>query len=380
MKSRYGLESNVFPDFMLWSVAFMLAGIEEKKNYKIYIASIFLGLCGYAYGTSYYFLPIFLTELLIILVKRKMIHIKTAFISLGIVFLICIPIMLMILINSFNLSEIHIGKITIPRLESNRYETLTVLSSNNITQTLFSNFKNSLIMLITQSDGFNANALKGYGIIYIFSLPIMIVGIIKSFKNNKELINMIFNIWFIVAFLLGFICKPNINRMNILYIPCIYFNILGICEISSNMKIAKIILGLIYVSTFMSFEITYFNTDFTKTFTFTSDVEEVIKYTKDIKADNIYFQYAFKEPYIYILFYNQVNPQEFKSKAKYKNDKKTFDSVKEFGKYKFYLPEELEKDGNNVYVILEEEKIKYEINNNLWKETNIGKFIVLEKR
>lgn len=160
MKSRYGLESNVFPDFMLLSVAFMLAGIEEKKSYKIYIASIFLGLCGYAYGTSYYFIPIFLIGLLIILLKRKQVNLKTCTISFGIVFLVCVPIILMIIINSFDLSEIHIGKITIPRLESNRYETLTVLSSNNIIETLLSNFKNSISMLLIQSDGFNANAIK----------------------------------------------------------------------------------------------------------------------------------------------------------------------------------------------------------------------------
>ena len=159
MKSRYGLESNVFPDFMLWSVAFMLAGIEKKKSYKIYIASIFFGLCGYAYGTAYYFLPIFLISLFIIILRRKHVNLKTCAISFGIVFLICMPIMLMILINSFDLSEIHIEKITIPRLESNRYETLTVLSSNNIIKTLTDNFKNSAIMLLIQSDGFNANAL-----------------------------------------------------------------------------------------------------------------------------------------------------------------------------------------------------------------------------
>ena len=58
----------------------------------------------------------------------------------------------MIIINSFDLSEIHIGKITIPRLESNRYETITVL--------LLSNFKNSISMLLIQSDGFNANTIK----------------------------------------------------------------------------------------------------------------------------------------------------------------------------------------------------------------------------
>ena len=168
--------------------------------------------------------------------------------------------------------------------------------------------------------------------------------------------------------------------MNILYIPCIYFNIIGIYEIIREVKFVKIALGLIYLIAFISFEITYFNTDFTKTFTFISGVEEVIKYTKDIQSENIYFQYAFKEPYIYTLFYNQINPQEFVNTVKYRNGQKNFDSVDEFGKYKFYLPGIIENNNTDAYVMLKSKKAKYEIDSNLWKETSIGKFIVLEKR
>lgn len=208
----------------------------------------------------------------------------------------------------------------------------------------------------------------------------MIIGIIKGLKNNKETINLIFNIWFIVAFLLGFICIPNINRMNILYIPCIYYNIIGICEIFTKVKIAKIMLSLIYIISFIYFEITYFNTDFTKTFTFMSDIEETIEYTKNIDADNIYFQYAFKEPYIYILFYNQGSPKDFASTVKYKNNHKNFDSVKEFDRYKFYLPKKIESNETNAYVMLESKKSQYNIDSNVWKETYIGRFVIIEKR
>ena len=41
---------------------------------------------------------------------------------------------------------------------------------------------------------------------------------------------------------------------------------------------------------------------------------------------------------------------------------------------------ELENKENNAYIMLKGNKSQYEIDKNLWKETNIGEFIILEKR
>ena len=42
MKSRYGLESNVFPDLILLAVYIFIKGLYDKKNLYIYISAIFL--------------------------------------------------------------------------------------------------------------------------------------------------------------------------------------------------------------------------------------------------------------------------------------------------------------------------------------------------
>ena len=379
MKSRYGLESNVFPDFTLYAVYFIISALKEKKCWKFYLGAVFLGLCSYSYGTSYYFLPIFVIISLTLLLIKKKIKIKEGVCFLGIVFIISFPIVLMILINTFKLKEIHIGKITIPRLTQNRYEELTVLSSENIIITLWQNFYNSLKMLLLQTDGYNSNSLEFFGIIYIFSFPIAIIGGITSFKRKEES-NTIFNIWFIVAFLLTLICKPNINRMNILYVPVIFYTIIGIYEIVSTFKWAKSVLFLLYLVSFIIFEITYFNTDTTKTYTFSNGIQNVIQYTKNVKADSIYFEYSFKEPYIYILFFNQGDTREFIKTVKHKNNIKTFNSVTEFGKYKFYLPKRIEQNENSCYIMTKKTKKKYKIDENIWKITYIDNFCVLERK
>lgn len=378
MKSRFGLESNIFPDLMLWSVYFLVAFLKEGKIFKFYIASCLVGLCSYAYGTSYLFLPIFVISLLIVLIKNKKIKIKQAIIFLGVVFLISLPIILMILINSFNLNELKIGMITIPRMQSNRYETLTVLSSENILKTLLSNFTECMKIIIFQTDELISNAIKPYGITYIFSLPLAIVGMIICFKRKNE-INFVMNMWFLSALLLTFFVEPNINRINILWIPIIFYVSIGIYEIIANTKVLKWIVIAIYLVFFIKFEYAYFRTDFTENYTFYDKIENVIRYTESMEADTIYFQYAFKEPYIYVLFYNKCNSKDFALTVKYKNDIKGFDSVISFGKYKFYLPKEIQDDRNFAYVMRANEEQKYKIDENIWKKTYIDDFLVLEK-
>ena len=379
MKSRYGMESNVFPDLALWATYIFIKGLKSQKSIGIYISAILFGLCAYAYGTSYYFLPIFLISLLLILIKNKKINIVQSVIFLGIIFIISSPIILMLIINTFNLKEIKLGIFTIPRLEENRYEYLTVLSSKNVLETILTNFKESALMLFLQNDGFCANALSRYGIIYLFSIPITIIGMINSFRK-KEDINLIFNIWFIVSFILMFICEPNINRMNILYFPIIYYTIIGINELDENFKWARFILLFVYMISFVNFQIEYYNTDFTETFTFVQGVENVIEYTQKIEADKIYFEYSFKEPYIYVLFYNKEDPNEFYITVKYKNGMKQFNSVMGFNNYIFSMPEKLDESQNDAYIIRKSKEDNYEINENIWYKVYIDDFVVIQKR
>lgn len=49
MKSRWGLESNLFPDLILWAVFFILEAMRDKKIGFLYIGSAILAIAGYAY-------------------------------------------------------------------------------------------------------------------------------------------------------------------------------------------------------------------------------------------------------------------------------------------------------------------------------------------
>ena len=393
MKSRWGLESNIFPDLVLLAVYLSIYGIKNKKNIFTYLGFAVLGLSSYAYGTSYFFLPFFVIPALIYLTVKQEIKVKTAIISFLIMSIITIPIALCVLINKFDLPEFKILCFTIPRMASNRFEQLSSVFSANFISSSFSNFGNSMKILITQYDGLGWSAIQFIGTTYIFSLPFTVIGIIKSFirnkksseyEDNRKLKNII-NIWFIVSVVLLFICEPNINRINIIFIPIIYYTVVGIYEMLNvnNKKfkvIISIIIALAYTSAFIAFGYLYANTKFSDYYVFEDNLKEVIEYVDSRDADEIYIDNTIKESYIYTLFYTKENPNEFYTTVKFfRGDKMDFGNVKSYGNKYFYLPEDINKTEEKTILVIDKRR-NYQYDKSKYNMKEFERFIVLENK
>ena len=381
MKSRWGLESNVFPDLVLIAIFFIIRALQQRKMYKLYIGFGFLGLCAYAYGTSYFFLPLFVIPLLIYLLYKKEIEWKNALISFAIVFIVSLPIILYVIINTFGLPQLKILYFTIPRMTTNRYEELSSVFSSDFINKSFNNFVESIKILIFQTDGSGWNSLLPYGITYIFSLPLMIIGVFNSFTKKKSenyiYVNII-NLWFAAAVLLLLAVEPNINRINIIMIPIVFYTIVGIYEIVCNARKVSLLITIIYIVSFCFFVKDYSKLNFDNYYVFIDKIEEPIEYISNLDVNKIYVQYAFKEPYIYFLFYEGTNPNEFCTTMEKFNGNKSFDNVKSFGKYNFYLPENIEHENGTVYLLSKENNLDIDYTD--WKVTEFEKFIVLENK
>ena len=393
MKSRWGLESNIFPDLVLLAVYLSAYGIKNKKNIFTYLGFAVLGLSSYAYGTSYFFLPFFVIPALIYLTVKKEMKVKTAIISFLIMSIITIPIALCVLINKFDLPEFKILCFTIPRMASNRFEQLSSVFSANFISSSFSNFGNSMKILITQYDGLGWSAIQFIGTTYIFSLPFTVIGIIKSFirnkksseyEDNRKLKNII-NIWFIVSVVLLFICEPNINRINIIFIPIIYYTVVGIYEMLNvnNKKfkvIISIIIALAYTSAFIAFGYLYANTKFSGYYVFEDNLKEVIEYVESKDANKIYIDNTIKESYIYALFYTRENPNEFyKSVEFFRGDKMDFGNVKSYGNKHFYLPEDINKTEEKTILVIDKRR-NYQYDKSKYNMKEFERFRVLENK
>lgn len=341
MKSRWGLESNLFPDLILIFAYLLVKGLEDKNKILYYLSFIVAGLAAYSYGTSYYFLPVFIIPLLWILVKKEKITIKEAIISLLIVGIVSLPIVLYVVINTLNLPQINLPFLTVPKLEVNRYKELTSIFSSQFFTVAIKNFMDSMKILILQSDGLPWNNVIPFGTMYIFSTIFTLIGICACFKKDKKIeikYNYLFNVWFIVCIIVTFICEPNINRLNIIMIPIVYYTVIGIYLYG----------------------------------TFSADLEEVMDYVGNIENKQVYFTNNMN--YIYVLFYTKYDVRNYVETVEYENKYVEFRKVNSFGNYVFTDFTELKDE--NIYVINKKDKDKYNLENH--KVTEFKRYLVIE--
>lgn len=382
MKSRWGLESNLFPDLILIFTYFLVKGLEDKNKVLYYISFVIAGMTAYAYGTSYYFLPVFLIPLLIILVKQQKITIKQAIVSIVIVGIVSLPIILYVIINTLGLDQINLPFVTIPKLEVNRYKELTSMFSGNFLTSSISNFIQSVKILITQNDWLQWNSIWPFGTIYLFSTIFTIIGLIDSFRKNSIIeikYKYIINIWFIVSVILTFICEPNINRLNIIMIPIIYYTIIGIYLSINNRKKLAICIAIIYIISFGLFIKKYFSQNCDEYGTFEANLKEVIQYVEQFEDKDIYITDKIQSNYMHVLFYTQYDTRKFVETVNYENPYVEFRKVNSFGNYYFENITEINEDESKVYVIRKSDLKNYNLEDN-YKITEFEKYVVIQTK
>lgn len=375
MKSRWGLESNLFPDLILLACLLLVLGLKKKNNILQVLSFVVIGISSYSYATSYLFLPIFVILLLIYLIIHKEISIKKAIIYLGIVFIISLPLILYVIVNTFDLNQFSICGITIPKLKVNRYEEASTIFSGNILENCIDNLLSTIRLLLVQNDKLYWNSLPNHGLFYFVSIPFLFIGIyvsVKKFRKNKY--NQVMNIWMISSIILSMFCIININRINIIMIPCIYYIILGLYNTINKYKMTIPILIIIYTICFVVFENDYWSQDFNKYLTFTSGLEEVSEYCENSDAEEIYCYYSFKEPYIYFLFYDKKDVNEYVESVQYFYENGTFDNVESFGEYRFYLPDEVEE--HTIVIVPKGKELDYDLE--VKNKINVNQFDIYE--
>ena len=350
MKSRWGLESNIFPDLIVYGLILFYFGIEKKDKKYLFISSIIFGLSTYAYGTSYFFLPVLLILLYSYYFVKKKINLKDILTMFLIAFLVSLPMIIFVLINYFNLDTVRILKITIPKLYVSRFTSTTSLG-NNFFLNCFLNFKNMIKMIFLEQDNMPLNYIKNYGIFYYISLPFLLYGIFIYFKKYRkyDYLNIIL-IFLVTSIFTGIIVDGNINRLNVIWIPLYVFIILGITDISKRYKYIKIGLIVIYGFSFLGFSYTYF-TSYQKEISFINNygLEESIMASDSDK--NVMISDMINQPYIFWLYYKKISPYDYLEGQYIPYKNVMFQQVRSIDNIKFYLPSDNILDSNYNYII-----------------------------
>lgn len=331
MASRWGLDCNLLAPMIIISSC-LLINAKSKKGYVL--AGIFFGITLYTYALSYLILPVYLVLVLIYMLYTK----KIKFIDivmLGIpIFILALPLMLMILINNGYINEIK-GFITIQKLPEYRGAEVSL-----------SNIKNNIGFIKTMftNDGLTYNALPEFGTVYSFSIWLILLGgllelkeFICNIKNKKFKLNAVmFLLVGTVLFCVMLTVEPNINKVNAIYIPMMFFIVTALKLFYKNCKVMITIFMILFVLNFTRFEIFYF-TSYEKNYGvqqyFEKDYLEVLEYVNENYQDkDIHVLTSTAEPYIYTLFLNKISPEEFNKSL---HEETMYDDLYSYGNYYF---------------------------------------------
>lgn len=365
MKSRWALESNLFPDIILICVMFLVMYMVHNKLRYLILAAFLLGLSAYSYGTAYCFIPIFAIPVMIYLIKNKAktVHVLSAVLTS---FVVAFPMLLFVIINTFDMEPVNILIFTVPKLYVSRHMEITSVFSAEFFKLTFDNLRTTMDILMTGEDGLAWNSIRIYGIDYIITLPFTIIGSLACFaprRFNAIVINrkcaFVINSWFVAAICASAIVEPNINRINILMIPIVIYSAIGIAYIIQKAYELRAVFAVIYITLFVLFIHNYFgeyNEGIKDSFYYS--LGDAICFADRLDCDTVYVSENINMPYIYTLFYMKTPPEEYIDSVEYGTRYTAFEFVNSFDKYIFYNPYYI-NEGDNAAIIVENYNLNY---------------------
>ena len=364
MKSRWSLESNLFPDLVLWGTFLLSQYLRKEKSGYLYTSMFLFGFSAYSYGSAYCFLPFFVLPVGICLLLRKKVTWKQALLGVLVLGGTVLPILLFVFINTFDYPQIELGFLTIPRLYVNRHTEMASVFSGNFLESSLKNFRDALKILVTQEDGLPWNAMPPFGLTYRVTLPLTLWGLVLCLKNirkrNAQGPEFLMDLWFAASVVLMFVVKPNINRINIIMIPWMYYTIAGTVDLAGRIPHGPKAAAVLFSAAFLLFAKTYF-TDYQSMMEhkFSYGLGDAITQAAQAEADRVYVTDKTDMPYIYTLFYTQTDPNVYRSTVRYRTSHVDFEEVASFDRYVFGLPETIDPEENAVYVLYQPELEKF---------------------
>lgn len=315
MQSRWGLDCNLLPSFIMISVYSILTA---KKNWHYIIAGLFWGLSLYTYALSYIMLPVFFIVLCSYLLYVKKITIKQIIITIIPIFILAIPLIMLQIVNYCGKGTMKLGIFTIPQLFKYR---ISEIGLNNIAYNLNIANNNNFFQLLFSADHNAGNSLKEFGTIYYALIPFSIFGFIlilkesiKTIKSKEFNLKTVFLIQFFTISLCVLIFSDlQLYKLNPLFIMLLAFATEAIIWIYDKKKILGQLIVVSFSIIFIIFEIFYFKNINEKVGVgFNTDVIPLVSYLEQKYPDKeIFMETDAIQQYIYVILATKMSPYDF---------------------------------------------------------------------
>jgi hypothetical protein len=323
MMSRWGLESNLAPGFLLLGLTFFAYGL--KKPRLLILSALSYGLSLYCYATIWPIVPLlmlsewgygFLTKTLKIN-KYFVIHVV-------IIGLLALPLLAFLLVNRGILPEFSIGPFSVYVMTDFRVNEI----ASSFRDILY-NFKNLLYLLYRQDIGRPYDVIMPFGFFGITARVLIFLGvfllvirlILALQKRQTTLLWMIF-FQLTGALLLGLLVTVGMTQINCIYIPLVLCGALCVSSLTDFLgkkvnfygKIAvSILLAALLLGENVQFEKAYFTSykELVSAY-FQEGSEEAVQKAMEIAAESgreIEIEDAIKYPSV--LLYGEIDAAEY---------------------------------------------------------------------
>ena len=358
MQSRFGLDCNLMLGVTTIGLWLLLKAISKKKFQWYLVAGLVWGISFYTYAISYIFTSLYLLAMGIYLLWCKRSNWKQLLVFYFPVGLLGLPLLAMIFINTFELPQIVLGIVTIPRLPF-------YAGSEFEFKHLWSGFCNAFSCILG-NDTLSYNALPGFYTFYGISIPFILYGIcvlikqgIEQIRKRQFCLDTVMLIWIVVGMLILSMIKGNgvnINKSNAIFFAIFYCLIVGIETIIDNVsyggyKCSRWVLPtfvVAYVICAISFVTYYFlryPSELYPQAYFADEYRDILDYIEtDTGEPKSVYVTSEVQPYIYYLVSAQISPYEY--------DMSRENATETYWKFLFYFPDSISPE-NCIYIVRE---------------------------
>lgn len=333
--SRWGLESNLAPGFLLFGTYFFVRAFEDGRF--LLLSALFYALSLYAYAVVWPVVPLLLLwQGIYCLWRGRLRADRNLPLSLLLLALLALPLLLFVAVNLGWMEEMRSAYFSVPRL-------LYLRAGEWSLRELPAHLKQLFTILWTQSDGLSWNSAGPYGLLYPLSLPFLLLGLVVCIAKLRGARGefcpaALLLIHLGCALLPGLLIDPNVNRVNMLFLPLIVLTAVGIRWFCAQFRrvLAPLLLAA-YLLLFGCFSVYYF-TDYRERigYSFSCGLEESLNAAMAREGTIVLSRDVL---YPKVLFYSAEPVAEFRQTVVYRRYPAAYLECERFGRFLFGIEE-----------------------------------------
>lgn len=225
MAGRLGLDCNLMLGMSTVFLYFIITAIESRENGRYILAGVTGGILLYTYALTYVIVPVFLLLLFLYVIRTQKFYFR-GWAAMAIPFgVIAVPLILVQIVNLFDLEEFRLAGLTITKLQTYRVSELGHFQLHNLRRVLES---------ILWGDSLNYNSIPQFAnlfwitnLFFLFGLAVAVGQLWNSVRKRRLEMSAIVLFWFISTVVLGSHVEVNVNKMNGVFYAVVFLAVIG---------------------------------------------------------------------------------------------------------------------------------------------------------